>query len=57
MELHIRLNLSVDDSLGGLPQGLNKSNPPVFRVYFWEKYQDSPAQICWEGSVILHVLR
>ena len=56
MELHSHLNPSADDGLGNLPQDLEQDNPLGVRVYFWDKYQDNPAKLCWEGSVIPHIL-
>ena len=56
MKLHICLKPSVDDGIDNIPQYPDQENPLGVRILFWEKYQDIPDQICWEGAVLPHVL-
>ena len=56
MELHLRLNLSVNDVPDNLPQDLDQANHPGDCISFLEKNQYSPDHICREGAVIPHVL-
>ena len=56
MKHHRRLDLSVNDSLHYLPQDLYQPYPLDVRITFGKKDQDVTDQLCWENTMIPHML-